>query len=259
MRLCSAPVFLRFLVVFGLSSLFFGFPLGLVFGLKGLLAGVLGVDLLLTWAAFYCERGVTRRLRAVIIPSSGLLNSLGEVLNQFKRESRGALPLSAPQVRIFADPFPRALAVRGWAGNGVLILSSGLVEQLTEAELRSVLRYGFLRLQDSGWIFYSMCSYLLIGLLQLAPKTWIELYFSSGTCRTSRKQKQLGVDPLFSTLWFMILLPWIRFLLTLAQPLPLATSEGKFFFNAAMRKFGGFAQNQPPLGCPGAKPLFLAH
>lgn len=261
MRLSRAPVIFRFLILFGISCILLGIPLGLLFGLNGLVIALIGGDLILTWAAFQCEAGMIRGMRAHISPSPGLFNSLEDLLIELRRESESADEVQTPRLAIFPDPIPKVLSVRGLSRAGTILLSSGVLTHLNEAELRVVLKMSILRLQEPEWIFYSLCSNLLIWVLRFAPRPWVDLYFSTAPLVGTRKAALENLAHPFSAVRFILLLPWIRLLLRMGCPTPMIYPSEPAWptCHDAIRKLRSFPQDQQHLECPAASPLLLAN
>lgn len=84
-----------------------------------------------------------------------------------------------PRLFVFSDPLSYALVVKSLGGNGVLLLSQGLVTSSNEQELRKVLKTCLLELQQSGIVTESFFSIMGLGLFRLIPSPWVR-FLQSG-------------------------------------------------------------------------------
>lgn len=252
--------FIRFSALFGILTVVFGVPGILFFKYQGALAALGAAYLVLAWAAIRSERALIRKMRAIEPPSQGLLNSFEMVLNELRREAPGAGELLAPRLLVFSDPVPKVLSVRALTGNGSVLLSSGLLGQFNEPELRMILRVSYLRLQQADWVFYSLCSYLLIWVLWWMPGQWAEILFSTrptASLPLAPNQKPRRKTPL-SAVRVVLLLPWIRLLLRLGNPGPFRIDLGSTW-DTALHKIRSRSRDAGNLNCPGASMLVLGN
>src|SRR4051812_11467367 len=106
--------------------------LGWVFsGFRGAwMGGGLGVALSI-YFEFKLFKFLIRLHGAQLQRNPGLLHSL--------RQAAVAESLPAPAVYVFSDPSPNVLVMRSWVHGKAILLSSGILAALTEAELRSIL------------------------------------------------------------------------------------------------------------------------
>ncbi len=113
------------------------------FGPVGALIGASLVLLAVVYAAFFAEAMLRKRLHvAVGSHPEGLAWTVARVAEAIASDCRPDV------VAISADNAPWAIAGRSWAGSGVVVLSRGLMEMLTEADLRAVLGRGIRFLDD---------------------------------------------------------------------------------------------------------------
>ncbi|MCM2277596.1 MAG: M48 family metalloprotease [Oligoflexia bacterium] len=191
---------------------------GFFAGVPGALAGAAAGYVLLLYTAISSERILTSRVGARSDAAcDGLEFTLRQVLlSAFPHEE----PPFRPLLLVYPDPLPNAFVVRSFTGSGRLLLSSGLLEQLDEAELRAVLTACILKNHRRDWPFRSLCSALALQVLRLAPASWGQLLFS-GDHSTQRLRD--GLSP-FSLARFALLLPALGLLRALAGKSPPAFS-----------------------------------
>lgn len=87
---------------------------------------------------------------------------------------RGIDRSKLPVVWIFPDPAPNALVMRSLLGTGAILLSQGLTDRLTEAELRSVLVASVHRVRDPLLSVRTLGAALAALVLRRAPESWKE-------------------------------------------------------------------------------------
>lgn len=241
MTLSRVRVIFQFLSLFLVASFLSGILGALFFGFNGACSGGLLTNFFLIWIAFFSEQVMIRALRAQA-PSPGVLNSYWASIQE-----QGSCPSDMPQLLIYADPLPNALSVRRMAGNGSILLSTGLLAQMSEAELRAVLKANLFCVRQARWAFSSLCACLLFGLLKLAPRTWVD---GKRPVRLNESAWVAG--------YFLLLFPWIRFLLKMGDPGRFDGSLG-FEWDSAVRKIKSSIHCLGHPECPGALMLFVDH
>ena len=60
---------------------------------------------------------------------------------------------------------------------GSILLSEGLLGALSESELRALLHACVRRLRTRGICFQSLCAWIAHLILEIAPRSWVELLF----------------------------------------------------------------------------------
>lgn len=190
-------------------------------------------------------------------PSPGILNSYSASIQGLLNDRESRL-IEVPRLLIYVDPLPNALSVRRMAGKGVILLSTGLLAQMGEAELRTVLQANLFCIRQVRWAFYSFCACLLVWLLKFAPRSWVDLFFSRGVPGRHGRQSARFRESAWLTGYFLLLFPWIRFLLKMGDP-------GRFDRNLGVKWDSASRQIRSSvhfLGhpeCPGASMLFVDH
>lgn len=213
----------RFLTLPIVLALPFGILFGLFLGLKGMIPAALLVAGFLFYAALRVEKGLIRIFHARDYRSTGIDHSI-----ELAMESAHPRLSRRPRIMSYPDLLPNAIIIRSLGGNGAVLLSQGLLSQLNEEELRSVLSVCLLRLDQPGWVFTSVCSMLAVWTFSIAPRAWTQLAISS---RSNSEQRFTAL----SLLRFLLLFPLANFFVRLATPaqLPRAPDPSAFI---AMRK-----------------------
>ena len=196
--------FLSFLFRLSCLVLFIAIPFcsfgaGL-FGLKGVLVGLVVVSFVLLLIAFGSEFGVTRAYRASCDVPIGLSRSFSGVLKEFKNRKID------PRLLIFCDSVPRIISVRSLGGRGRLLISQGLLALMTERELISVLRMEVISISKRGAVTQSFCLILMLWLQRFWPSGWAEILLSKEFQQDNLKGKLTPLTPL----GFLLLYPVIR-------------------------------------------------
>lgn len=246
--------FFALLLFFALPPTLIGF---LLFGVMGAVVGLALGDLVLVFVGLRTERVVSRFLRAGELADIPLQRTFERVVTEL--ETAKDYEVMRPEVWLYPDALPNALAVRGFGGDGSIFLSQGLVAQLTEAEIRAVLKTSLLRLQESQWVLNSLCAGLAIRIFRRMPVGWKKLLFSSAQS-TRQEGESLTV---WNLVVFLLLFPFGRFFQRLCIRIPIEqsqdglTPEDKNAWQDAVRKIRTAAERAGHVENPGASVLFL--
>lgn len=182
----------------GLGAILWGYP--------GAAAGVLLADLFLIIAAFRSDRFFARVLRASREIPAGLDTTLRFAHEELVREDAFRYPV--PRFWVYPDALPNALTVRSLGSEGSIFISQGLLGILSEAELRAVIRESIRRIEDSEWLFNSLCASLASRTLRLVPAGCRQLFFAGAAPGAFRGN--LGVTRLVT---FLLVAPLARLFL----------------------------------------------
>jgi heat shock protein HtpX len=190
-----------FLLVLALPVALLGAALARV---RGLIVAETLLFVFLFLAAIRSEIGILKIYAVREEEPLGARRSLERVLARMS----GATA-AKPRVRVFNDTVPQALVARGLGSSGSILLSEGLLGILSEQELRELLEACVTRLRGRGMVFQSLCAWMAHRVLELAPRSWIELLF--GELRWSER---LGA---LSALRFLALASIARFFVSLSK------------------------------------------
>lgn len=178
----------------------------LPWGWKSAIGGAgLGFGLFL-WTGFSIERIVRRAVGAFRAPPQGLLRTLERSLER--------APFPAPQLLVYEDPSPNALILRSlrsgrsWGGSGTLLVSQGLIQHLSEEELREVFKYSARLAIQPEALLRSYVAVAMCLLLRFAPDAWIKMVWAGRPGSRLRRRTDRLTPASF--LEFILVLPWVR-------------------------------------------------
>jgi hypothetical protein len=242
-------VFFRLLITVILLTVPFGAIGRLVSGVPGArygLAGALAVQFILFVIS---ERGIARAARAsVAAVPAGLHRSLEIVM-----EGEGG---ATPRFAVFEDPSPNAMVARSLGGTGLILVSRGLIALLNEHELRAVLSLCVKRTREPGIRFRSFCALLMVWMLALAPRPWVDLVFAG---RPLARSEELRLSPV-SAIAFLIFFPVSRFFLSAGRPVRQELDPDSYAgeaWSSAAHKISQSISMWGPTKSPGAFFLYL--
>jgi hypothetical protein len=195
---------------------------GIAAGASLLLGALLGLGL---------ERRVRRVLGARRPASSGLARSL--------RLSVDQSPRLDPGLWVYEDPSPNVMLVRGWRAPGALFVSQGLLDLLTEEELRQVLAYCVSEGKRFETFLKSYAAGVLSLMMRAAPRGWVAVLWGRSSWNGQWIRETLSP---FSFLFLTMVLPLARGIYRLAGGRERGWArasrfaESSFDFAAALRK-----------------------
>ncbi|OFZ19278.1 MAG: hypothetical protein A2X94_05865 [Bdellovibrionales bacterium GWB1_55_8] len=140
-----------------------------------------------------------------------------------------ALPI--PRLTIFPGATPTALAIRGFRGNGIVILSQGMVALLPEEQLRAVLKKAAKELREPGLSVRSLAAVLSLAVLRAFPDAWADVFFADQRIDAKASRR---LTPGMA-LGFLLLFPLLRTFLRLSSARGIAHSSEDDFFDQAAR------------------------
>jgi len=199
------------------------------------------------------EKAFSRVHRAEEESQIGLTRSLQRAVEK--------MPLNRlPSVRVFPDPSPNVLIVKGPGGPGTLLISQGLVALLKEEELRALFKLCAERSQSPGLLLQTLCSFMACRLFDLAPKDWVQLVLSGGKVKPSLR-KQHGLVG-FRVFVFLMILPIALIFLKIGGDTRVASfknddPERNSNLNNALQKIERNKSMWEVTGNPGSASLFL--
>ena len=167
-------------------------------GLGGVLVAILFFYLIILVLGFSAEKIVALSHNAGSETPPGLQRTLARVLEQ-----GGVPPARAPKLLVFPDPAANAAIARSLGSNGLILISQGLISQMSEQELRSVIHHCIIACQPTEAAVTSICAVLASGALRLAPKRWVELTLQSNSSRGIRSGSDLGPLGAIAFLFFL--------------------------------------------------------
>lgn len=198
---------IRFFFCFFLILILFFLPFilgGAIFmGVKGIIAGGVFAFILIVLISIGSESVISLAYGAQKDAVPGLNRTFDLAMAGRVRKSQ------YPRLLLYSDPAPRVLAARSLGRKGMLLLSRGAIATFRDEELQAVLSNSMIQLQKSDMVLQCLCMSLVLILVQLAPKAWVELVFAN--CSLTREQK--GKLHPFSAILFLIFYPFIRFLM----------------------------------------------
>jgi len=106
-----------------------------------------------------------------------------------------------------------ALALRDGSGKRLLILSQGLLAGLSEEELRAVLEFGTLIIDEKGTSFRCLSALIAMFLSKIAPRAWNELFLEGKEPVDSNPRNLSAVKAIL----FWCIMPGIAFFIRLSQ------------------------------------------
>jgi hypothetical protein len=191
-----------------------GVPLGAagysVGGAQGSIVSLSLLGLALLAALWRAEKGILSIYHVRPAEPEGPRRSLDRVIARY-----GGV---APRVFSFSDPSPQALVARGPGSPGSILLSEGLLGALSEEELRELLDASVIRLRSRGIWLQTLCARLAHGILELAPRSWLELVFGE-----LRWHEALGA---WGALRFLTVLSAAKFFVSLGRGAPIDAPRG---------------------------------
>lgn len=182
------------------------FPLPLLTGLA--VAGLRGMGLAFVLtalgaaiAALRAERALVRTLGKLEPPTAGLLQSL--------RMASAGLETDFPDFWVAPFAQPQCLVLRGFLGNGNVILTRGLIATLEESELRALLRGSILSSNAAGLPLRTFAAFLAQAVIRITPNAVMHCFFKN----TPLPSDDRGRITPASVLRFWTLLPVTRVLI----------------------------------------------
>jgi hypothetical protein len=115
-----------------------------------------------------------------------------------------------------SSPTLQLLVIRSLGGNGLILISRGLLSLLSEKELRTVLWRAALRARRSDAPLRGLASWVALQLLGRAPEQWLNVTYGLESGR--RAPGDLSVA---SVVHFMLLLPLIRLFVAMSMLNPI--------------------------------------
>lgn len=211
------------------------------FGPVGAVMGALPVVLAIAYSALFSEAILRRCFKA---EAEGRPNGLSWTVTRIAEGHAAAV--RPDLVAVSADDAPLAVAGRSWGGSGIVILSRGLIETLTETELRAVLDRGFRLLDDPalrlGTVAALLGSLPFVGRLRKATRVLVG------------QEGGIGSAPLrfWAVLVLLLVAPWCRYwnLVALRFTASFQQSWADEGASDAARKAETGLTNWDPLGRP---------
>lgn len=120
-----------------------------------------------------------------------------------------------PQLWIRPSPVPSALVCRSIGRQGAILVSQGLLDRLTEAELRKLLAYCVRRTGRMDTVFRTQGAALAALFMAFLPEEWM-LRVWMQTEGPSEARRIGGATSLFRLLWFLPIQAAVRTLLRLS-------------------------------------------
>ncbi len=231
----------------------------LAWGAWGGVAGSVLALTLLARAASSREERFLRELGPLVQAPPGLARSFQRVLEE---SSISVTP--GPELWLRQESLPNAFWGRGPGTPGFIVLNQGLVEFLSESELRSVLRILLQRVQRRDSVDRTLVTVLLLAWVRRLPGAWAQLLLGARDVRPSQTHS-LGPA---SFIGFLLGYPGLRLLLWLAresEPEPVASDLDREARLASERLAAGIPsgshQGMPQVVCSllalvPARPLF---
>ena len=185
--------------------------LGLGAWALGAWGGVAGTVLALTLLARATqarEERFLRELGQLVAAPSGLVRSFQRVLEE------SSIPAAqGPELWLRQESLPNAFWGKGPGTRGFIVLNQGLVEFLSENELRSVLGILLQRVQRRDSADRTLVAVLLLAWARRLPEAWVQLLLGARDVRPNQAQS-LGPA---SFIGFLLGYPGLRLLLWLAR------------------------------------------
>jgi Zn-dependent protease with chaperone function len=185
--------------------------LGLGAWALGAWGGVAGTVLALTLlarATHAREERFLRELGPLVAAPPGLTRSFQRVLEE------SSIPVGqGPELWLRQESLSNAFWGRGPGTPGFIVLNQGLVEFLSESELRSVLGILLRRVQRRDSADRTLVAVLLLAWVRRLPATWVQLLLGARDVRPNQAQT-LGPA---SFIGFLLGYPGLRLLLWLAR------------------------------------------
>lgn len=185
--------------------------LGLGAWILGAWGAVLGTILVLTSyarAAYSREERFLRELGPLQAATPGLARSFQRVL-----EEEAPTGSAGPELWLRQDSVPNAFWGRGPGTSGFIVLNQGLVEFLSENELRSVLRILLQRVQRRDASDRTLLAVLLLVWVRRLPSPWTQLLLGGRDVKADQ-EKLLGPA---SFIRFLLGYPVLRLLVWMAR------------------------------------------
>ncbi len=183
-------------------------PGALAWGAWGGVAGTVLALTLLARAASSREERFLRELGPLVQAPPGLVRSFQRVL-----EEASSSVTSGPELWLRQESLPNAFWGKGPGTPGFIVLNQGLVEFLSESELRSVLRILLQRVQRPDSVDRTLVTVLLLAWVRRLPGAWVQLLLGARDVRPSQAHT---LSPI-SLMGFLLGYPGIRLLLWLAR------------------------------------------
>jgi hypothetical protein len=142
----------------------------------GGIAGVVLAFFALGILGVFAERWVIRLSPVIWGQRSEIQLGLERSLRRIY-ESRpfGRFPTRPPRILLTVKVEPEIRVVRSWLSPGSILLSQGVLNLLSEEELRSILDEGLGRLRRPGIVLQTICSLLLVAVLRLSPSSRVRV------------------------------------------------------------------------------------
>jgi hypothetical protein len=170
----------------------------------------------------------------------------------FARALEGSRP-GPVALKVFPDPAPNALVLRGAFSTPTLLVSEGLLSLLSEPELRAVLAECARRSRQPGCALRTLCAALSAGLLRLAPRRWARAMWQGA--RDDSRALTVG-----SFLGFLTLFPVLTTLQRIGGRASRDEAAGRgedLVLNGAMRKLDQALRRWQTSQTPAGAALYL--